>query len=479
MQGLRRRPPVRLGLLLAALVLGLGVDAAPVAIAQPKGIPIDHIVIIFMENRSFDHLFGLFPGADGLARAGAAAVQVDRQGRAYATLPQPLDTCGASTPEGCTYRVPPRLDSRFPADLPNGPFDLGAFVPPDQHTGDLVHKYYANQYQINGGRNDQFVAWSNAGGLTMGYYDLRGSYLWRWASEYTLADRFFQAGFGGSWFNHLWLVCACVAHWPEAPEDFVATPLPNEPSRLQDNIVRPDRYVVNDVLSVAPPNDCWPTRPDQRLPLQTLPHIGDRLDAAGVSWAWYAGGWNDSVAGQRGPLFQCHHQPFVYFANVGGDPAARARRLKDETDFLAALQDGTLPQVAWLKPYGADDQHAGYATVAQGDAWLDRMLRAIQSSPYWPRVAVIVTYDENGGWWDHVAPPVVDEWGPGSRIPALIVSPWARRSFIDHTPYDTTSVLKFIEWRWGLPPLGPRDAAANNLLAAFDFSQPPPPGGAR
>jgi len=107
------------------------------------------------------------------------------------------------------------------------------------------------------------------------------------------------------------------------------------------------------------------------------------------------------------------------------------------------------------------------------------MLRAIQSSPYWPRVAVIVTYDENGGWWDHVAPPVVDEWGPGSRIPALIVSPWARRSFIDHTPYDTTSVLKFIEWRWGLPPLGPRDAAANNLLAAFDFSQPPPPGGAR
>jgi phospholipase C len=123
-----------------------------------------------------------------------------------------------------------------------------------------------------------------------------------------------------------------------------------------------------------------------------------------------------------------------------------------------------------VKPYGADNEHPGYADVITGELHVEELLREIQRSRYWSRTAVIITYDEHGGYWDHVAPPVVDEWGPGERVPTLIISPWAKRGFVDHTPYDTTSILKFIEWRWGLPPVATRDAAANNLLNAFDFA---------
>jgi phospholipase C len=145
--------------------------------------------------------------------------------------------------------------------------------------------------------------------------------------------------------------------------------------------------------------------------------------------------------------------------------------LKDEQDLFAALQDGTLPSVTFFKPIGADNEHPSYATVARGQEHVMQLVNAIQASAYWPTTAIIITYDENGGAWDHVAPPVVDRWGPGSRVPTVIVSPWARHGYLDHTVYDTTSILKLIETRWQLEPLGARDAAAADLSAAFDFSQ--------
>src|SRR5579884_2519812 len=444
-------------LLALTLALALWRPAAP----DPATVPIDHLIVIYMENRSFDHLLGLFPGAAGLANAAEAAPQTDRSGRVYPFLPPPLDLS----------LQPPRPDPRFPAALPNQPFLLDPYAPQAQRTSSPVHRYYRQQYQINAGRMDRFVTWSGVGGLVMGYYDMRGSQLWRWAEQYTLADRFFHAAFGGSMLNHFWLVWACTPYWPDPPAELVATPFPDDPAYMQDRPVRPDGYVVNDAQPLMPPH-----RPGiaetHRVPLQTAPHIGDRLDAAGISWAWYARGWNDVVAGRPHPQFPYHHQPFNYFANVGGDPTVRPLRLRDESDFLAALWNGTLPQVAWLKPDDTVSQHAADTNITRGDEWLGQMLEQIRASPYWPRVAVIVTYDENGGWWDHVAPPVIDEWGPGARVPTLIISPWARRGFVDHTVYDTTSILRFIEWRWNLPPLGPRDAQANNLLAAFDFTQP-------
>ena len=442
---------------------GLGTYQGPGLASQAGAVPIDHIIVLFMENRSYDHLFGRLPGTDGLEAAARALPQADKAGNVYTTLPQPINNNDYEHP------VP---DTRFPADLPNRMFDVGPYAPPDTITGDPVHEYYAQQYQINGGHMDRFVAWSGVGGLAMGYYDLPNSNLWRWAREYTLADQFFHASFGGSMLAAFWLICACTPYWPDPPEDFISRPFPDDPEHLKDNVTRPDGYVVNDAQPLMPPYKAG-TPESHRVPLQMAPHIGDRLDAAGVSWVWYAEGWDDAIAGRPSPLFAYHHQAFNYFANVGANPVAKALHQKDEIDFLAALRTGTLPQVAWVKPTDGYSQHPGLDSVTAGDEWVEQMLQAIRASPLWPRTAVIVTYDENGGLYDHVAPPVVDEWGPGLRVPALIISPYARRGYVDHTRYDTTSIMKFIEWRWNLPAVASRDAGATNLLNAFDFTQSP------
>ena len=129
-----------------------------------------------------------------------------------------------------------------------------------------------------------------------------------------------------------------------------------------------------------------------------------------------------------------------------------------------------MPTVSFYKPVGEDNEHPGYASIAAGDARVADVLYRLATSPMFQSMAIIVTYDENGGFWDHVPPPVIDRWGPGARVPAIVISPFAKRGFVDRTPYDTTSILRLIETRWGLPPLTDRDARANNLLGAFDFT---------
>ena len=464
-------PLLRLARIAAPLLLALVAGAPLAARAQPAPPnPINHLIIIYQENRSFDHYLGGFGGADGVANAGAAAVQIDKQGRRYDRLPAPL----GPPVEG--VRAP---DERFPADLPNGPFLINQFVPPADPIASPVHLFYRQQYQINGGRMDRFVAWTDAGGLVMGRWHLAGLPLYELAREYTLADRFFQAAFGGSFLNHQWLICACTPTFPNAPAEIVSAPFPDDPDHLQDRQVTPDGFVVNHEstspsFSVNSPRPAT-ADPARLVPNQTAPTIGDRLSAAGVSWAWFAGGWDDALAGNPHPRFQYHHQPFMYYANYADGTAAKAEHLRDETEFLAALADGTLPAVSFVKALGPENEHASYSTVERGQQHVAELVRAVRDSPYWPAAAIIVTYDENGGFWDHVPPPTVDRWGPGTRVPAVIVSPWAKRGFVDHTTYDTTSILKFIETRWGLAPLGGRDAAAADLANAFDFSALAPP----
>ncbi|MEO8924318.1 MAG: acid phosphatase, partial [Caldimonas sp.] len=198
---------------------------------------------------------------------------------------------------------------------------------------------------------------------------------------------------------------------------------------------------------------------------QTLTTIGDRLDAKGVSWAWYGGAWSAAGAGTpvaRGMIykgkvfFQPHHQPFNYYASF--DPKAhaayRAAHLKDfDRDFFADAAAGRLPAVAFYKPQGNLNQHAGYANVADGDAHIAGLIGKLQRSPQWPHMLIVVTYDENGGLWDHAPVPIGDRWGPGTRVPAIIVSPLARKGFVDKTAYDTASILRFITRRWKLEPL--------------------------
>jgi LPXTG-motif cell wall-anchored protein len=446
--------------LLLSLLIGVGGSAQA---AQAN--PINHVVVIYLENHSFDNLYGMFPGANGIAKAGAKATQVDKSGVKYATLPQPNNT----------NLKPAGPDARFPADLPNKPFNIDKYVPLNQNTGDLVHRFYQEQIQIDGGKMDKFAAISDAAGLTMGYYNTANLPLYKYAQQYTLADNFFHAAFGGSFLNHFWLICACSPTWPNAPAGSIAQ-VDASGNMVKDGAVTPDGYAVNTSFTVNSPHLPNITDTLKLVPQQTQPTIGDRLSEKGVSWAWFSGGWTDAVNGNPDKLFQYHHQPFAYFQNYADGTDGRKQHLKDESEFYYDIQNNALPSVSFVKPLGEENEHPGYTDTARGEAHVVQLIDLIQKSPAWQDTAIIITYDENGGFWDHVAPPTIDKWGPGSRVPTLIISPYAKKGFVDHTQYDTTSSLKFIEQRWELAPLATRDASTNDMSNAFDFSQKPGQG---
>jgi phospholipase C len=225
------------------------------------------------------------------------------------------------------------------------------------------------------------------------------------------------------------------------------------------------------------------------LPPQTMPTIGDLLSAKGISWAWYAGAWQAALDRKNaGPVpdFQYHHQPFNYFADLAPGTAARAEHLRDGglggAAFIAAIEAGKLPQVAFYKPQGNLNEHPGYTDVLSGDEHLADIVAHLEQSPQWAHMLVIITYDENGGFWDHVAPPKADRFGPGTRVPTPIISPFAKRGFVDHTLDDTTSILRFIIRRFDLPMLqglalrdkAMREAGSGkigDLTEALDFSR--------
>ncbi|KAF0861817.1 acid phosphatase [Pseudomonas sp. LD120] len=459
---------------------------------------VKNVVVIYAENRSFNNLFANFPGVEKPLSAlkPEAFQQRDRDGSLLSKLPPiwgGILQVGPQTLDGVTYPV----ETQFQENLPNAPFALkgpsGEDLPLGLVTRDLWHLFYQNQMQINGGKNDGFVAWADSGALTMGHYaqtrySLR---LWDVAREFVLCDNFFQGAFGGSFLNHQYLISAKVPFYPDAansvakpqiatlqgddPKGTRLKPLDKSPASAMDgapqfgpSALTPDGYAVN---TMAPPY--WPTwirdpeRPDYAKPdlpsvlvPQTHEHIGDKLSKNNVDWAWYGGAWQatleqfkDSGGIPKIPNFQYHHQPFNYFLRQGPEnPAERARRLRDgglgdessTNKFFADAEAGKLPAVTFYKPQGNLNLHAGYADVAAGDRHIDRALKVLQESPQWKDMVVIVTVDENGGWWDHVAPPQGDRWGPGTRIPALVVSPFARKGTVDHTVYDTASILRLI-----------------------------------
>ena len=428
-------------------------SAARVADPGRDGDPalraLDHIIVIYLENRSFDNVYGEFAGANGLSSAAGAPLQVDGSGNAFTTLP-----------------AVPGMAS-IPTNLPNAPFNIEQFVAANVPTRDLVHRFYQEQAQIDGGRMDKFALVSDAQGLVMGFYHTAGLPLAAEAARYTLCDNFFHGAFGGSFLNHFWLISAQTPVFPNAPASAVAQ-LDGSGNLVKDGFVTPDGYAINTAFSVNSPHPAGVARA-QLVPNQTFATIGDRLSEKGISWAWYAGGWNNALAGNPDPLFQFHHQPFVYFANFADGTAAKAAHLKDEQDFVAALANGRLPAVSFVKPVGIDNEHPGYTDIITGENHVKQLIDAVRSSPHWNHTAIIITYDENGGFWDHVTPPIVDRWGPGSRVPAIVISPFARKGAVDHHRYDTTSILALIEHRWGLAPLSSRDAAADPLSGAFEF----------
>ncbi|AHG41841.1 acid phosphatase [Pseudomonas syringae CC1557] len=465
------------------------------------------VVVIYAENRSFNNLFGDFPGVQKPLSSlrPAEYQQRDRNGTLLDKLPPAWGgvlQVGPQTVDGVTYPV----GVQFQENLPNAPFPLkgpnAEDLPLSLVTRDLWHVFYQNQMQINDGKNDRFVAWADAGGLTMGnyaqsQYSLR---LWDVAREFVLCDNFFQGAFGGSFLNHQYLISATAPTYPNAadsvaksqiaslqsmnPLDSRLKPLDKSPASAMEgppqfgpSAITPDGYAVN---TMAPPY--WPTwlrdpqNPDYSKPdlanvlvPQSHEHIGDKLSKRNVDWAWYAGAWQvtldefkDSTGIPKIPNFQYHHQPFNYFKQQGPqNPTERKKRLRDgglgdessTNRFLADAEAGKLPAVTFYKPQGNLNMHAGYADVASGDRHIDRVIKVLRNSPQWDNMVIVVTVDENGGWWDHVAPPKGDRFGPGTRIPALVISPFARKGKVDHTVYDTASILRLITRVHGLEKL--------------------------
>jgi phospholipase C len=456
---------------------GSGADAGDAGASLSS---INHFVVIYMENHSFDNLYGEFPGAEGLSSATSPTQNDGLDGGAYATLPLPLVADGG-------------VEQGFGgATLANAPFAIDDYVSPDAATRDLHHIFFTEQFQINGGKMDQFVHWSDARGLSMGHYHTMNLPVPNEAKNWTVCDHFHHAAFGGSFLNHQFLIAAQAPVW-----DTTAKPLPPEASAVDDPTkINPGAgegflwtdpasstpYLVNTCFSINSPHPYFNPAADERVPSLTNATIGDRLTAANLDWAWYAGGWNDAMAysNDAGLLdaggtpidenFQYHHQPFVYYANYADGQPGRAH-LKDEADFLAAAQAGTLPAVSFVKPVGLENEHPGYTDLLDGDEHLLGLIQAVKASPNWKDTAIIITYDEHGGFWDHVAPPAGDKWGPGSRVPTIVISPFAKKGTVDHTPYTTLSILATIEKRFGLQALTSRDQAATPMTASFAFTQ--------
>lgn len=517
---MRREPTHRLSapFAVAALVAALaGCATSEVTGSQASaGKNLDHIrhvVVIYAENHSFDNMYGLFPGANGIKNATPEqATQLDHDG----TPLKELITFGSNG----------KPDDRYPR-MPNAPFRIdGPPVnrPPTVLVPSPVHNFYHNQEQINGGKNNLFAAMSNVGGWVMGHYDGSQFKMWQWAKEYTLADNFFMGAFGGSYLNHQYLICACAPVHASAPATMRAQldtrgkllKQPDSPS-ANDGAVRivgnssggqvtPDGYSVNtsqppyQPSGIAPPPDGPNTiaspkgvQPDhfrngEPVPPQTAITIGDTLSAKGVTWAWYAQAYRQALAdgmqpgdqkrkviyrrGDGSPNFQAHHQPFNYYSRYAPGTAAREEHLRDGEDFLRDIEKGTLPAVSFYKPSGVDNQHPAYTDIMTGDAHISALLDKLKASPQWKDMLVVVTYDENGGYWDHVPPPSGPGWGdrfgPGSRIPTILIGPHVKKGAIDSTPMDTTSIIKFLTRRFGLEPLPGVRAKMGDLTSALN-----------
>jgi phospholipase C len=335
--------------------------------------------------------------------------------------------------------------------IPKGtcmPFDnkdpKGGCVPPfhlgNRAVTDLGHTREVFDAQYNRGRMDGFVSsfrrQGQSGQHAMGYYDDRDiPYYWNIADNYVLFDRFFTSSGAGSVWNHMFWVTAT-------------------PGNPREDMIPPGGF-------------------------GDLPTIFDRLEAAGVSWKFYVQNYDPTVnfrtikvaeKGERAS--QVIWVPLLSYARYIDDPKLRSH-IVDLDEYYQDLARGTLPAVSYIVPAGASEHPPG--RIQAGERFVRGLLNALASSTSWKDSAFTWTYDDWGGWYDHVKPPQVDEFGYGFRAPALVVSAWARRGKVDHTTLDFTSILKFIEENWNLRPLARRDAAANSIGVAFDFRAGPRP----
>jgi acid phosphatase len=498
--------------------------------------PIKHVVVIIGENHSFDNVFGTYQArhdqhvqnllSEGIVTATGQLGPDARRARQYqatnttsytlqprrtgpyVTLPQPNTTFAQGQPQN----VP---DSRFPANLPNGPYQITKYVPYlNAFVGDPLHRFYQMAQEIGHNENRLWTwvhqtagddnganppAQIHQGALEMGYYNVQqgdAPVLKSLADSYALADNYHQAVHGGTGANHVMLGAGQDAYYqdssgkPQAPPgNQIENPNPKPGTNnnyTQDGYkggtysncsdsTQPGVDPILDYLgSLGRSGNCAPGAyymlnnynpgyaadgtVDHSSPFtvspQTFPTIGDELNTRGISWKYYGQGWNGGNPTQD----YCNIcNPFQYVGSIMTSPAQRAAHIQDVPQFEQDAASGGLPAVTFLKPDGVYDGHPASSALSLFEQFTANALKDLQAnSKLWKNTAVVVTMDEGGGYYDSGYVQPVDFFGDGTRIPTIVVSPWTRAGYVDHTYYDHASVLKFIERNWGLSPLSPR-----------------------
>jgi phospholipase C len=375
---------------------------------------IQHVIYIVKENRSFDHMFGLFPGANGVNMA-------------------PIST-GAVIPMG---------------------------LAPDTMKTDVDHLWYSAITGIDGGKMDRFdlIPSANTNGDYIGETQFTQSEIpnyFSYAGYYVLADNMFSSLAGPSLPNHLYTIAA---------QSGGVYNLPTRAPNIQN-------WQVSWGCD-APANETVPVMDSRGVVTQQYPcfdftTLGDELTSAGVSWLYYA------------PIYNTLGYNFNTYDTINHirNTSAWTKYDVPTSQFLTDVSGGTLPAVSWLIAGGVDSEHPPNS-MCEGENWTVQQVNAILQSPlYKDNTAIFITWDDFGGFYDHVDPPNVDEYGLGPRVPMIIISPYTKKGsggsgLISHTQYEFSSVLKFIEEDFGLPPLTTRDAAANDTTDSFDFTQAP------
>jgi phospholipase C len=391
---------------------GPGSSARQISLARGH---IKHIVFLIKENRTFDNMFGRFPGADGATQG---------------------TMCDGSTVQ------------------------LGRAV---DREPDFGHSFTDGIADINGGAMDCFDP-----GAYVTYQKADIPNYYAYAKRFVLADHFFSSVYGPTGIEHLWTFASqsdrLVDHERpgqigSARREFCDDPL--ETAFSFPHMSRADQENIYRIEDEGPAGiDRLRASFVSRWPCVNVKVLPDELAAAGISWKEYR-----SDAQWIQPLRMVRHIRF----------SSMYRNVVPSDRFLQDLHAGTLPSVSWLNPPFALSDHPPYS-ICEGENWTVSVLNQIMQSPYWRSTAIVMTWDDFGGFYDHVPPPHLDLYGLGARVPALVISPWAKRSFVDHDTLEFASVLRFIETVFHLPPLTSRDANANDMLGAFDFTQKPQPG---
>jgi phospholipase C len=475
------------GALVAAVVVLAAPGAALAATTRARArTPIRHVVVLFDENISFDHYFGTYPRATN--PPGQPAFH-----------PKP----GTPAVNGLSRAL---LDDN-PNSVDPHRLDRSQAVTCDQN-----HDYLAEQLAFDHGLMDMFPqatagAQCASDATVMGYFDGNTvTALWNYAQHYTLSDNYFNTVFGHSTPGALNLV---------AGQTHGATP-----AELPETVV--DGTVINDPDPTG--DDCSSTTSPTIA--MSGRNVGDLMNARGVTWGWFQGGFRPTtpardgapavcgashanIAGAVYPDYVAHHAAFQYYASTANPhhlpPSSRrmigrtdrANHQYDLRDFHAALRDGRLPQVSFLKASAYQDAHAGYSDPLDEQAFLVREINAVQRSGAWRDTASVITYDDSDGWYDHQIGSILEgsrtsydalsgpgqcgqvrdasayqgRCGLGPRLPLLVLSPYVRRNHVDSRQLEQTSVLKFIEDNWGLGRIGDQsfDERATSIAGLFDF----------